>query len=89
MHFFFLVFIIYQCQILRLKYLKSSSFKFDARVSSEPMLIVCLLTIMLMHLSTPLGITSISTLKLFNSLKIMCSTSVVPINAAPLNLPVT
>ena len=34
---------------------------------------MCLLTIMLMYLSMPLGITAMSTSKLFSSLKIMCA----------------
>ena len=59
------------------KYLKSSSFEFDARVSGKPLQncsefikVICLLTVMLIYLSMPLGITSIVTLKLFDSLKI-------------------
>ena len=38
----------------------------------ESIKVICLLTIMLMYLLMPLGITVISTLKLFNSLKIVC-----------------
>ena len=63
----------------KVKCLKSLSFKYEARVSSEPLQnfsesikVIDLLTIMLVYLSMPLGITSISTLKLFNSFKIMC-----------------
>ena len=59
------------------KCLTSSSFKFDVTGSTEPLKncsesikVVLLLTIMLIYLSTLLEITSISTLKLFNSLKI-------------------
>ena len=60
------------------KCLKPLSSKFDGRVSSElikscneSIKVINLLTIILMYLSMPLGITAISTSELFSSLKIM------------------
>ena len=60
------------------KCLKPLSSKFDGRVPSELIKscneyikVISLLTIILMYLSMPLGITAISTSELFSSLKIM------------------
>ena len=62
-----------------IKYLKSISSKFDAKVSNEPLQnlfesveVIFLLTIILVYFSIVLEITSIVRSKLFSSLKVMC-----------------